>query len=155
MKICHHDVLVSILHHALLQDHPGVLKEQCASFNDNSRPGDIFHPDFQYGHPTYFDVSVNSTTQPSHISSSASCVGVVAVAGEVAKDEKHLTMVEKAGGTLVVEFFGVWILFALLILYSIADCTTTGSGISRKVARRNLLQQLSVCLWINNARMIL
>ena len=45
--------------------------------------------------------------------------------------------------------------FALSILYSIAaDCTTTCSGISHKVARRNLLQQLSVCLWTYNARMI-
>jgi len=158
MRIRHHDALVSILHHALLQDHPGVLKEQRASFNDNSRPGDIFHPDFQHGRPAYFDVSVRSTTQSYHISSSASCAGVAAAAGEVAKDTKHLAMVEKAGGDfipLVVESFGVWTLFALSILHSIADRTTTCSGISCKMARRNLLQQLSVCLWTNNARMIL
>jgi len=42
MRIRHHDALVSILHHALLQDHPGALKEQHASFVDNLRPGDIF-----------------------------------------------------------------------------------------------------------------
>jgi len=53
------------------------------------RPGDIFHPDFQYGRPAYFDVSVRTTTQPSHISSSASSAGVTAAAGEVAKDEKQ------------------------------------------------------------------
>jgi len=57
MRIRHHNGLVSILHHALLQDHPGALKEQCASFDDNSRPGDIF----QNGRPAYFDVSVCST----------------------------------------------------------------------------------------------
>ena len=90
MGIRHHDALVSILHHALLQDHPGTLKEQRASFDDNSKPGDIFHPDFQNGRPAYFDVSVRSTTQPSHISSSASCAGVAAAAGEVAKDANHL-----------------------------------------------------------------
>ena len=56
---------------------------------------------------------------------------------------------------LVVESFGVWTPFALSILYFIADRTTTRSGISRKMARRNLVQQLSVCLWTNNARMIL
>ena len=75
MRICCHDALVNILHHALLQDHPGVVKEQCASFDDSSCPGDIFHPDYQLGHPAYFDVSVCSITQPAQISSSTSCVG--------------------------------------------------------------------------------
>ena len=148
MRIRRHDALVNILHHALLQDHPGVLKEQCASFDDSSRPGDIFHPDYQLGHPSYFDVSVRSTTQPAHISSSASCAGVAAAPGEVAKDAKHFAIVDKAGGDFippVVESFGVWTSFALSVLNSIADCTTTYSGISLKVARRNLLQQLSVC----------
>jgi len=54
MRIRCHDALVSILHHALLQDHPGALKEQHASFDDNSRPRDIFHSDFQNGRPTGF-----------------------------------------------------------------------------------------------------
>jgi len=52
MRIRCHDALVSIFLHALLQDHPEVLKEQRASFDGNSCPGDIFHPDYQYGHPT-------------------------------------------------------------------------------------------------------
>ena len=80
-------------YHALLQDHPGVLKEQRASFDDSSRPGDIFHPDYQLGRSAYFDVSVRSTTQPAHISSSASCAGVAAAAVEVAKEAKHLAIV--------------------------------------------------------------
>jgi len=86
----------------------------------------------------YFDVSVCSTTHSSLISSSAFCAEVAAAAEEVAKDEKHLAMVEKAGGDfipLVVECFGVWTPFALSILHSIADRTATRSGISRKVAR--------------------
>ena len=66
---------------------------------------------------------------------------MAAVAGEVAEDVKHL---EKAGGNftpLVVKCFEAWTPFALSILYSIADRITTCSGISHKVARRNLLQQ--------------
>jgi len=47
MRIHCHDALVSILHHALLQDHPGAFKEQLASFDDDSRPEDVFHPDFR------------------------------------------------------------------------------------------------------------
>ena len=136
MRIHHHDALVNILYHALLQ---GVLKEQCASFDDSSHPEDIFHPDYQLGRPAYFNVSVHSTTQPAHISSSASCAGVAAAAGEVAKDAKHLAIVEKEGGDfipLIMESFGIWTPFALVV---IADHTTTRSRISPKVARRNLL----------------
>ena len=118
-----------------------------------------FHPDYQLGRPAYIDVSVHSTTQPAHVSSSTSCAGVAATAGEMAKDAKHLTILEKAGGDfipLVVESFGVWTPFALSVLNSsIADRTTTHSGVSPKIARKNLLQQLSVCLWVNNAQMIL
>ena len=68
---------------------------------------DIFHPDFQHGRSAYFDVSVRSTIQPACISSSASCAGVAAAAGEVAKDEKYLAAVEKTSSDfvpLVVEY---------------------------------------------------
>ena len=112
MRICRHDSLVDILCNALSQDHPGVLKEQRASYNDGLRPGDIFHPDFQHGRSAYFDVSIHSTTQPAYISSSTSCTGVAAAAGELAKDEKHLAAVVKVGTEfipLAVETFGVWI----------------------------------------------
>ena len=46
---------VTVLHHALLQDHPGVLWEQGIASSDHSHPGDIYHPDFSLGHPAYFD----------------------------------------------------------------------------------------------------
>ena len=75
MRICHRDSLVDIFYNALSQDHPGVLKEQRASYNDGLRPGDIFHPDFQNGRSACFDVSICSTTQPAYISSSTSCAG--------------------------------------------------------------------------------
>ena len=92
MRNRHHDALVDIVCHALSQSHSGVLKER-VSYEDNSRPGDVYHPDFQHGHPAYFDVSVRSTTQPSHISFS-SCAGVAAAAGEIAKDQRHQYAVE-------------------------------------------------------------
>ena len=56
--------------------------------------------------------------------SSTSCAGVTAAAGELAKDEKYLAAVEKAGADfipLVVETFGVWTPFALRTLYIIAN----------------------------------
>jgi len=57
-----------------------------------------------------------------------------AAAGEVAKDEKHLATVE----------------FAFKTLCTIADHTTP---VHCNLARKNLLQKLSVALWMNNARL--
>ena len=84
---------VSIVHHALLQDHPGVLREQGIS-SDQSRPGDIYHPDFHLGHPAYFDLSVRSTTQSAVISSASSQAGVAAAVGEIAKDTQYQDIVK-------------------------------------------------------------
>ena len=158
MRICHHDALVDIVHHALSQNHPGVLKEQRASCEDQSCPGDVYHPDFQYARPAFFDLSVHSTTQPSYISSDSTCAGVAAAAGELAKDLRHQDAVEETGYDfipLVVETFSVWSPFALQILRTIVDHSTSTSGASAKLARKHLLQQLSVSLWTNNAHMIL
>ena len=82
----------------------------------------------------------------------------MAAAGEVAKDERHLAAAEKVESDfvpLVVETFRVWTLFALKTLQIIADLSNPCSCIHQKVARKNLLQQLSVQLWANNVRMIL
>jgi len=104
-----HDALVNIIHHALLQEHPGVLREQGIA-SDQSHPGDIYHPEFILGHPAYFDVSVTCTAQPSFISSAASQAGVAAAVGEEAKDDHYLESVSDHGGKfipLVCESFGV------------------------------------------------
>jgi len=103
-------------------------------------------------------ISVRSTTQLSHISPSSCCAGVAAATGEIAKDLKHQDLVEDTGCnfvSLVVESIGVWSPFALRTLHTIADHTTARSGVSTKAAQKHLLQQLSVSLWTNNARMIL
>ena len=152
-----HDALVSIVHHALLQYHPGVLREQSIA-SDQSRPGDIYHPDFTLGRPAYFDLSVRCTTQPSFISAAASKAGVAA-SGEEAKDDHYLETVNNHGGEffpLVCELFGVWTPFAFIsTLSTIANRTTGKSGIPRQFARKQLLQRLSVTLWRYNAKMIL
>ena len=157
-----HATLQEIMAGACLKDyfksHPGVLKEQRASCEDQSRPGDVYHPDFQYVRPAFFDLSVCSSTQPSYISSASTCAGVAAAAGELAKDLRHQDAVEETGCEfipLVVETFGVWSLFTLRTLRTIADHFTATSGASAKLARKHLLQQLSVSLWTKNACMIL
>ena len=92
------------------QDHPGVLREQSIS-SDQSRPGDIYHPDFHLGRPAYFDLFVRSTTQSAVISSASSQAGVAAAVGEIAKDTQYQDIVNDNGGDfipLVCETFGVW-----------------------------------------------
>jgi len=80
------------------QSHTGVRKEQRISGDNQSQPGDVYHPDFQPdGCHAYFDLSVRSNTQALHISSSSSCAGVAASAGELAKDQRHRGTVEEEG----------------------------------------------------------
>ena len=141
-----HDALVSIVHPALLQDHPGGFHEQSIASNQ-SRPGDIYHLDFTLGRPAYFDLSVRCTTQHSFISSAASKAGVAAAAGEEAKDDHSFEMVNDHGGDffpLVCESIGVWTPFALSTLSMIADCTTVKSDDFRQLPRKYFHQSLSV-----------
>ena len=100
LRIQRHDALVSIVNHALLQDHPGVLHDQSIA-SDQCRPGDIYHLDFTLGHPAYLDLSVRCTTQPSYFSSAASTAGVAVAAREEAKDDHYLKQLM----TMVVTFF--------------------------------------------------
>ena len=67
MRIRRHDALCDIVFHALLQDNSGCKREQrCGSGLD--RPGDVYHPDFLYGKPAYFDVTLRNPLQGSLLS---------------------------------------------------------------------------------------
>ena len=77
---------------------------------------------------------------------------------ELRKDAKHRAKVEEAGGVfvpLVVEAFGRWTPFAAGVLKKIAKRGTAFSGVAPTQATNNLKQQLSVKLWLYNAKMIL
>jgi len=74
---------------------------------------------------------------------------VAAAAGEEANDSQYLDSVAKNSGDfipVVCESFGVWTPYDLATLFSIADRSTVKNGLLCKVARRQLLQQLSVTL---------
>ena len=53
LRIRRHDALCSVLWHALSQDNPDVKREQRSSGDSQSRPGDIYHPDYAHGLPTF------------------------------------------------------------------------------------------------------
>ena len=81
-----------------------------------------------------------------------------AAAGEALKDKQHEANIVAAGGQfypLIVETFGVWTPFARETLKDIARRTTARNGLSPKKAFRNLIQQLSICLWKYNAKTVL
>ena len=59
-------------------------------------PDIVAHPDYQDGHPAYFDISVRNTTQPSFISSSPHVLEWLLLL-----DKKHLSAVEKVGSDFI------------------------------------------------------
>ena len=125
---------------------------------DNSRPGDMFHPDFVQRKPAYFDVSVRNYLQPQFLCRAASLAGAAGEAGEMAKDARHEEGVIAAGGVffpLVVETLGLWTTHSLKNLRLIATRASALSGITRSQALSNLLQQLSVKLWCHNSKLII
>ena len=157
-RIRRHDALCTILWHALSQDNPDVRREQRCSGNSQSRPGDIYHPDYTDGKPTFFDVSVRNTLQASTINHASTTAGFASAEGELQKDNKHKEEVERSGAAfipLVVETLGLWSSFAKTTLKNIAARTTVRNGLSRSTAYQNLLQQLSLTLFRYNSKMIL
>ena len=157
LRIRQHDAICDLLWHALVQDHSGCKKEQrCGAGLD--RPGDVFHPDFQFGKSAYFDASVHHALQDSLLCLSAAMAGVAAGHGEVDKDIHHEAAVWDAGGIfipLVVETLGLWSPNSLAVLRSVALHTTSKSGASPALAFCHFLEQLSVCLWRYNSQMLL
>ena len=143
LRIRWHDAICDLLWHALVQDHSGCKKEQCCGAGLDC-PGDVFHPDFQFGKSAYFDVPVHHPLQDSLLCLSAATTGVPARSEEADKDSHH----EAAGGiyfysfgggnfsSLVAQWFG---------LRSVALCTTSKSSASLALAFCHFLEQLSVC----------
>ena len=94
LRIERHDSLCDSLFHFLLIDNTDCQREQRCDSDSNSRPGDIYHPDFQQRKPAYFIVSVRNSLQPRFINDAAYQGGVTATAGEIEKDERHQDRVE-------------------------------------------------------------
>ena len=62
-----HDALCDVLHHTLLIDNSSCRREQRCLSDDNSRPGDLYHPDFHLGRPAYFDITVRNSLLPQQL----------------------------------------------------------------------------------------
>ncbi|XP_062510401.1 uncharacterized protein LOC134186441 [Corticium candelabrum] len=55
-----HNALADIVFEALLSDNANCHREQRLCGDSNARPGDVYHPDFERGRPTYFDIRVRN-----------------------------------------------------------------------------------------------
>lgn len=106
MHICHRDTLCDVIYHALLQDNSCCRREQCCGPH-LEYPGDVYHPDYTYGKPVYFDVTVHSSLQCSLLSQSAMSAGVVAsIEGNW---RRTLVMRLRCTGLVLVEFLSLWL----------------------------------------------
>ena len=138
-------------------DNQNVKIEQRVNGDSNTRPGDIYHPDFDNGKPSFFDISVSNVLQPSTISTAVNACAI-AESREISKDNKHRSVVETAGGSffpLVVETLGLWTPFAIKTLRTIATRASLYNGLPEKLAFKNLIGQLSVKLWAYNSKLVL
>ena len=124
LRIKCHDALSEVVWHTLLMDNKGALREQRCGTNNNNHPGDVFHPDFSFGKPGYFDVSVRNSFQSQFLSRASEHPGAAGEAGELDKDDKHEKDVTATGGLffpLIVETFGIWTPNSLRTLKIIAS----------------------------------
>ena len=79
--------------------------------SSDMHPGDIFHPNFSDGKPTYFDISMWNSLLPQFLSRASLVAGIASSAGEMDKDAKYGHDVSSAGCVffpLVVETLGLW-----------------------------------------------
>ena len=115
-RIRRHDTLRDTIYQALLLDNKEVRREQKLSGTTQERPGDIYHPDFHQGRPTFFDMAVTSPLCDTKVNNASHSAGWAAADTEARKDARYHGRVEVAGGVfipLVVEALGILMLVRL------------------------------------------
>ena len=115
------------------------------------RLGDVFHPDFEQGLPTYFDMTVRNSLQPLYIPQAAQLAGVAAEAGEK-EDCRHEGLVTATGSVSHPR----WTLVTTQ-LESHHDSKKISFPWQPLIqqATINLHEKLSVKLWLYNAKTLL
>ena len=152
-----HDALCDVLFYALLVDNGNYRKGQRCNTDTCARQGDIFHPDFEQGYATYFDLTVRNTMQPSFLTQSAYNAGNAAAPGEMEKDHRHEANVTSTGSIfhfLVCESLGLWLPHSLEVLKTIARRLSFTRNLAVSQVVSSIHEQLSVKLWLYNAKMI-
>ena len=143
---------------ALLSDNANCRREQRLCGDSNARPGDVYHPDFERGLPTYFDITVRNSLQPTYMVKAACQAGIAEEGGEREKDSSYKDIDSENGGVfypLLVESLGLWSPSSLQILKSIRRRTTFHSHLTMSQATSYFHQRLSIKLRLYNAKITL
>ena len=138
-------------------DNGNCRKEQRCNTDTCVRPSDSFHPDFEQGCATYFDVTVRNTMQSSYVTQTAYSAGNAAAAGERENAQRHEANVTSTGSIfhpLVCESLGLWPPHSLEVLKTIARFLFFKRNLTVSQAVSNIHEQLPVKLWLYNAKMI-
>ena len=130
----------------------------CSS-DSSTRPGDMFHPDFEQACPTFFDIEVRNSLQPLYIIQAAHLAGAAQkpVRGKKNNHDAQVTATGSIFHPLVWESLGLWSPRSLQLLKTIARRLSFKGNLMITVsqATNNVHEQLSVKLWLCNAKMVL
>ena len=118
LRIKRNNVPCKVIYHAILTNNKHAKREQRCSGYDNSRPGNIFHPDFLLGCPGFFDVTEANSLQPSFIIKAAcqQCRSCCRSSKRLQRLSSHDDRVTAAGGIfypLAVETLSLWTPYSL------------------------------------------
>ena len=105
-----HNALCDIIFHIALVDNYCKHEQRCSSHN-NTRPGDVYHPDFLQDRVAYFILMVRNSLQPLYINFTANEAGAAATAGQYEKIARYDDKITSTGSDfypLVVETLGTW-----------------------------------------------
>ena len=154
-RIYRHNALRDVLFSAAQSATLAPRKEVTSLIPDtNSRPADIFLPNWSRGLPAALDVTVISTLQTSTLSGAAMDQGYALRVGEGRKIAAHQEACQAVGMSfvpLVVESLGGWSEEAAFTISRIGRLLGQRTGSSPGETTRHLFQRLSVALWRGNA----
>ena len=122
----------------------------------NSRPADIFLPNWSRGRPAAIDVTVISTMQPLTLAGAAASPGYALQVAEDRKMAAHFEACRAVGVDFVpvaVESLGGWSEEAIANIKKIGRLLGQRTGSPPGDSIRHLFQRLSISLWRGNAIM--
>ena len=126
--------------------------------NSQSRPADVYVPNWIDGRKVAFDVSVTSPTQDAVLHRAADSAAAAISLRKSSKNRAHFDNCRAQGITfqpLVVETFGGWDVDAVKYLKDMARLEARRWGKKDSIEIRNFFQRLSVTLQRGNAALLI
>ena len=154
-RIARHDRIRDVLYHAAASAALGPRREVPVSGNSQSRPADVYIPNWNRGRPAALDLTVISPLQRATLREAATAAGHALAIAKRRKLSHHLTECQRHGIDflpLAVESLGGWEADAEKQIDEIARFQTIRA--SNPHARRHLWQRLGIVLQKGNAALL-